>query len=388
LFGGILTVSTGQDLAHNHLVDRLFVDTGSFYRFLYDKGPQIGGPDGAKGTVETAQGSPASGAEYAYQDSDMRDAANYWYKLEGVGCGDLGSTSIALDSSDRVHISYYDYYDGTNHDLKYATNASGFWALETVDAAGDVGDYTSIGLDSSGKAHISYLDRTNESLMYATNASGSWTIETVDPSGNVGQYTSIALDSSDNLHVSYYSGFGGAVKHATQPWNPWTRSTVDSTGDVGLYTSIGLDSSGKAHISYWDWTNRDLKYATNASGGWVTETVDSTGDVGLYTSIGLDSSGKVHISCWNRTEDDLKYATNASGSWVTITVDSGEAGTLYPHLPVSATPSLGWAVPPSSEASAMGISAGNGSSSNPIYSIALLLIPIGVVLILRARLRK
>ena len=243
-------------------------------------------------------------------------------------------TSIALDSSGKVHISYYDY---TNADLKYATNASGAWVTTTVDSSGQVGRYTSIALDSSGKAHISYFDNTNRDLKYATNASGSWVASTVDNSENVGSHTSIALDSSGNVYISYYayqedSRHDGDCKYATNVSGSWVATTVDSSGQVGEYTSIALDSSGKAHISYLDDTNYGLKYATNASGSWVATTVDSgTYYVGEYTSIALDSSGKAHISYYDATttkeyepKRDLKYATNASGAWVTTTVDGSE----------------------------------------------------------------
>ena len=51
--------------------------------------------------------------------------------------GDVGMyTSIAVDSQDKVHISYYDC---TNGDLKYITNATGSWVSETLDSTGDVG---------------------------------------------------------------------------------------------------------------------------------------------------------------------------------------------------------------------------------------------------------
>ena len=111
-----------------------------------------------------------------------------------------GHASIALDSSGKAHISYYDY---TNKDLKYATNASGAWVTTMVDSSGSVGGYTSIALDSSGKAHISYYDGyPNYNLEYATNASGTWVTTAVD--SRVVRYTSIALDTSDKAHISYY----------------------------------------------------------------------------------------------------------------------------------------------------------------------------------------
>ena len=68
-----------------------------------------------------------------------------------------------------MHISYYDY---TNADLKYATNASGNWVKTTVDSAGRCWTVHSIAIDSNNKAHISYYDNTNDDLKYATNASG------------------------------------------------------------------------------------------------------------------------------------------------------------------------------------------------------------------------
>ena len=53
------------------------------------------------------------------------------------------------------------------------------WDIVTVDSTGNVGEYTSIAVDDSGKVHISYLDRTNMDLKYAANASGAWVTETV-----------------------------------------------------------------------------------------------------------------------------------------------------------------------------------------------------------------
>lgn len=58
-----------------------------------------------------------------------------------------------LDTSDHAHISYN---DESNGDLRYATNKSGQWVTAAVESNGNVGWYTSLALDASDKAHISY----------------------------------------------------------------------------------------------------------------------------------------------------------------------------------------------------------------------------------------
>jgi hypothetical protein len=228
-------------------------------------------------------------------------------------------TSFVLDSNDKLHISYF---DDTNNILKYATNASGSWVIETVDSGESLGRYSSIAIDSHDKVYISYRDELvlgwESHLKYATNASGSWVIETVDSEGFVGERTSIALDLDNKIHIGYT--FLSHLKYATNASGLWVTEIVDSEGYVVDRTSLSLDTQNKAHISYNN-SNRTLKYATNASGFWMTETVDSEGYVGKDSSISLDSKDKVHISYWDGN-DTLAYTTNASGSWVKETLDN------------------------------------------------------------------
>ena len=242
-----------------------------------------------------------------------------------------------------------------------------------MDSSNQVGPYTSIALDTSGKAHISYYDFGNRDLKYTTNATGTWVTSTLDSSGDVGEYTSLALDSSGNVHISYYDDTNFNLKYATNATGTWVTTTVDISPFVGLYTSIALDTSGKAHISYSDDTNNDLKYATNATGSWVTTTADSDGEVGRYTSIALDASGNAHISYADNTNLDLKYATNSlSGCTYSITSASKLFGTSGGTDSVGVTATSGCSWTASSNDSWITVTSGNSSSGNGTvnYSIS------------------
>lgn len=177
----------------------------------------------------------------------------------------LSWPSIAIDANDKIHISYGELvYEGNNiwaYNLKYASNSSGVWQYTRVDTTGSVGKYSSIAIDSNDKVHISYYDATNENLKYATNLSGSWKLKTLDINGSVGKYNSIDLDSSNNIHICYYDETNGNLKYTTNASNYWTIETVDGFGDVGSYASLKMDSSDNINISYYDATGKALKYA-------------------------------------------------------------------------------------------------------------------------------
>jgi len=241
--------------------------------------------------------------------------------------GDVGEyTSITIDSNDRQHISYY---DRTNGDLKYAYFNGTGWDVETVDSSADIGWYTSIVTDSQNRPHISYYHNipgmpANGNLKYAYHNGVGWQIETIDTPGDVGEDTSIEVDSNDRPRISYRDNSNTNLNYAYHDGAQWHKAAVDQGGTVGYYTSLELDTNDRPHISYFDLDNENLKYTYNDGAQWQTETVDSNGRVGTGTSLSLDTNNRPHISYTDDTNDDLKYAYHDGAQWQITTLDSAD----------------------------------------------------------------
>ena len=247
-----------------------------------------------------------------------------------------------------VHISYHDY---DNESLKYAHWDGTVWQVETVDSTGDVGEDTSIALDSQGYPHISYKDQTwgDEKLKYAYKDASGWHIETIDTSlsyWGVGTWKEgLALDADDYPHIVYYDKTNDDLRYAYKDGSGWHTEVIDANGD--FYCSIVLDDDGYPHVGYLYAGDGVIKYAYKDSEGWHTETAADYNKPSVLTpgtSIKLDSSGYPHIaftwlevvgrSNWVKYawKDDLGWHDEAVGedrsSGPCLELDTDD----YPHI--------------------------------------------------------
>ena len=92
----------------------------------------------------------------------------------------------------------------------------------------------------------------------------SWsTPVSLDSTDNVGDDSSLAIDSNDNLHVTYSDYTNGNLEYMTYDGSSWsTPVSLDSTDDVGYQSSLAIDSNDHLHVTYYDYTNDNLEYMT------------------------------------------------------------------------------------------------------------------------------
>jgi hypothetical protein len=237
--------------------------------------------------------------------------------------GNVGRySSIAIDSNDNVHISYY---NTTGGDLRYCNNTLGSWTCTNVETAGDVGKYSSIAIDSNNNVHLSHQNTTGGDLRYCNNTLGTWTCTKVGTEVAEGlEALSIAIDSNNNVHLSHHNNLYETVRYCNNTLGTWTCTSADGGGLIGDYTSIAIDSNNKVHTSHQNRTDKTLRYCNNTLGTWTCTNVDtSTASVGYYTSIAIDSNNKIHISHEDSTNYNLRYCNNTAGTWTCTNVETG-----------------------------------------------------------------
>ena len=175
-------------------------------------------------------------------------------------------SSLALDADGNPVISYNRTLDlSILHCGNPACSAGN--TRVSPDTEGLVGDYTSLALDAKGNAVVSYYDRTNGDLkvLHCGNAAcdADNSIVSPDTAGDVGQFTSLALDTNGNPIISYYDVDGQDLK-LLYCGNPNCTSgnsitTPDAAGDVGAFASLALNAAGNPVVSYYAGPSGDLK---------------------------------------------------------------------------------------------------------------------------------
>jgi uncharacterized repeat protein (TIGR01451 family) len=274
---------------------------------------------------------------YARWDGSNWQIENVPIYIEGE-IADVAEVSLALDSNDYPHISFYNI-DSFLQRLMYAEWDGGNWQVEFVEVVGGGGRYNSLALDSAGQPTISYITEygyPGGAVKLAHWNGDEWEFQIVGPgSAN----TSLALDSADRPQVAYiYYSDGAELRFARWDGSDWQVETLDTDGLSGV--SLALDAADQAYISYLsDAQDGTLSYLHGSTGAWQGGVVDYGGslNMGWFNALALDAAGNTHISYFDISHGALKYAQQTASGWQLQTVESSEYGIGdYPSIDLDA----------------------------------------------------
>ena len=248
----------------------------------------------------------------------LTNAGGSWVNTTVDSSVGNGRISMAIDSLDNLHISYYDSSPGYNGDLKYAHNTGGSWTTTFIDStANKAGEYNSITIDSNDDYHISYSVNAggNRDVYYKStgvkenlnNGCGSVSSVAVDSRGE--RYV-ICQDSSVGLVVSSCYDTAYNCNNLASSWTTTTITNYTGTGVVAAF-----DSNDYLHLAYTH--NKTVYHSTNASGSWVHSVIDVPLQGGQFHNVDmtLDSNDNVHISYSDFLLKTVHYmGIQASGS--------------------------------------------------------------------------
>jgi PKD repeat protein len=229
--------------------------------------------------------------------------ASGWTITNVLNDGGINSTDLCLDSNDNPHIAYIEGVHPNNH-VRYAHFNGNSWEFKLV----ETGWFCSIALDSSDVPYISY--RWENSVKLAILYENNTEIQFVEPQAYVTYSPSICIDSNDLPHILYYDYNREHMKYTRFDGSSWNLEVVESDVYFGI-NSLTLDIYDVPHVSYYDSESGvyKLKYATKFGSTWKIELIDElTRRIDATNSIAVDSLNSIHISYFDTGTEDLKYA--------------------------------------------------------------------------------
>lgn len=258
-----------------------------------------------------------------YNQAKYVGSADEWWSGSSSRALDYSSgqyTALAVDSADYSHVIYY---DAANGKLKYVNNVDdGYWGdpvdLVTVGSVSETGTpnvhgLASLALDSTNHPHVSYYDANSQSLKYMQWTGTAWTAPvTLDGGGGAGAIVGVdntmKLDRQGHPHIAYSDATNKDLKYVQWNGTQWTAPiTIDSPGIVGQYASMDMDGAGNPHISYGytefpfdpnsQITNPRLKYAYWDGSAWQISVIDTESFGAFeYTACYVDRAGTAYVS--------------------------------------------------------------------------------------------
>jgi hypothetical protein len=208
------------------------------------------------------------------------------WNIEVISSDTYSSLSLAIDSQDKPHI-ILQRPSASGFDLSYAHLNENSWIVETVDNDGTTGYLPSIALDSNNKPHISYFDATTFALKYATTMP-EWDLSV---NAHVGAYSDL---SRIGVRLDSTTGYDHAFDDVNPPAPPkgvdsysWYPNNPASPIDLQKLSTSMVPPSIDMN---WTYAVTTIGTSGTMTIDWSSQSVNSIPEEFLVLL--LDSQGK------------------------------------------------------------------------------------------------
>jgi len=274
-----------------------------------------------------------------------------------------GYPAIAVDSSDNLHVVWWDSAPG-NNEIYYtkSTDGGATWtASRRLTWTSGSSLYPALAVGFSGNLHLVWYDDTpgNSEIYYRKSSNGgvTWTTsQRLTFTSGRSIYPAIAVDSIGSVHVIWSDETPGNLeiyhKKSTDGGATWTANQrlTWTLGAASYGASIAVNPSGTLQLVWNDFApgNEEIYYRKSTDGGttWTpSQRLTWTSGSSLYPAIGVDSLGGLHVIWQDDTPGNneiyYKKSTDGGAIWTAnqrLTWTSGQ--TRWPNIAVDFSDNL------------------------------------------------
>jgi phage terminase large subunit-like protein len=244
--------------------------------------------------------------------------------------------AIAIDSSNHIHVLFYDDTPG-NNEIYYLRSLDGgaTWSLPTrLTWTSAYSERPAMAIDSSNLIHVVWVEGTpgNAEIYYLKSPDGgsTWSKpQRLTWTSGASDSPAIAIDSKNGIHVSWNDYTPGATeiyyKKSTNGGATWSALQNLSLTSGHSYASAIVPGAGNAvHVVWHDFTPGapEIYYRRSTDRGTTWGPVKRltwTSGWSMGPAIGKDSNNNLHV-VWSddtpgKAEIYYRRSTNGGATW-------------------------------------------------------------------------
>jgi hypothetical protein len=223
----------------------------------------------------------------------------------------LGNSSfpvITVDSNDHIHVVWQDDTPG-NLEIyhKRSTDGGSTWITKRVSYSSGSSGYPTIAVSSSNHIHVVWYDWTpgNPEIYFKRSTDGgtTWTTKRLTYNSGSSLHPNIVTDSSDHLHVVWRDNTPGNEeiyhKKSTDGGTTWTTKRLTYNSGWSFFPAIASDSISNIHVVWYDYTPglSDIYYKRSTDGGstWTSKRLTYSSGNSDNPIIAIDSNNHIHV---------------------------------------------------------------------------------------------